>query len=639
MREAVAHPRGVDTRMVESALLRKFLDRLVGYRTSRLARAVISGGNASMGRVQTPTLGFVVDREIEREEHVPIPYFELKVRADGVELQARFHEPDDDDAWRNEAGRVVPTRTFDEDLAREGEEAARSAGKVRIEEITRGTRSSNPREPYSTDALLQAAGSRFNWSPKKTSALASMLYEAGHITYIRTDSSRLAPSAVQTARREVESAFGADHLGPAPSSTGGTKGAAAGPVQDAHEAIRPTRFEDADVPLEDADARKLYRLIRAHTLASLMAPSRYGTARIRAGVDGFDRPLAGSVSWRTFPGWEAAYREFRNEPETSPPPALAKERSHWALDPGTEDAPNPLLVQDETQPPPRYRPHTLIRAMKDAGIGRPSTYSKTVEKLEERGYVELEEGALIPTERGRTVWLEAAPLYTRESDGSELFSADFTAWMEGRLDEVARGELPPGQTWEDWRDRIRELHEAARERMARGTATPRTRERLERLLDNAPPDAARPDDVAALTEDDAREWIARLHGSGIRPAPTERQRDYLERLMEELDLAPEEAAALIGAADPSEIRTAAQASALIEELSAIRDERRPPSRKQLALIERLRTEIGLNEAEAAALIGEKDLSGLTGGSEGTASALIEALLERTQEAAGASSPG
>ncbi len=651
VREALERPRPVDTKMVESALIRKLLDRLVGYRTSKLARGVIPGSaSASMGRVQTPTLGFVVDRELEREAHVPIPYFEVRARAEEVDLQVRFHEPGDEEAWKNEAGRAVPTRTFDEGLARRAEDAIRQGGRVQVTEATRGSRTSAPRPPFSTDALLQAAGSRFGWSPKKTSALASMLYEAGHITYIRTDSNRLAASAIQAARKVVAETFGEEHLG----RSGGTRTAPAGggAVQDAHEAIRPTRFQEEDVPLKDADARKLYRLVRAHTLASQMAASRYDTVRIRAEAKDLDRPLTGSVSWRTFPGWEAAYAEFRAQPATSPPPAPLEVGAIWELEPESPESPNPELIEDETQPPPRYRRHTLIRTMKDAGIGRPSTYSKTVEKLEERAYVEIEDGALVPTERGRSVWLQVAPLYVRDDSGTELFSAAYTALMESRLDAVASGgsngngsekatpenggengsageAVDPASMWESWRDEIRDLHEIARTRTKEGKATPRTRQQLQRLLENAPSEMERPPPPDSLSEQDARGWVERLRQAGVQPAPTETQMDYLRALMEELQLDPSEAAELVDLDDISRIRTSSQASSLIDDLRRLRDERRPPSRKQLALIERLRKDAGLTEAQTAELIDEPDLEGLTGGREGTASALIDRLLEVT----------
>lgn len=628
VRAAIGRPRPVDAGMVDSALLRKFLDRIVGYRTSKLARAVIPGGNASMGRVQTPALGFVVDRELEREAHVPIPYFEVRVRAGTVDLQVRFHEPDDEAAWRDEAGRMIATRTFDGDLATGAERALREGGRVTVTEVTRGTRSSNPKPPFSTDALLQAAGSRFGWSPKKTSALASLLYEAGHITYIRTDSTRLAASAVASARKAVVEAFGEDHLGQtAPASPASKDVATAGAIQDAHEAIRPTRFEDADVPVDDADAQKLYRLVRAHTLAAQMAPSRFATVKLRASAEGLSRPLAGTASWRTFDGWEAVYEEFRATPATSPPPATLEEGAVWNLDEETEGHPNPSLIEDETRPPARYRPHTLIKAMKDGGIGRPSTYSKTVEKLEDRTYVHLEDGALAPTERGRAVWLEVAPLYRKDDENTELFSAEFTALMEERLDSVARGEDSASGTWERWRDEVRDLHEIARERKNRGAATPRTREQLERLLENAPAEVEHPEDLEALSEHEAREYIQALRDAGVLPAPTTNQMGYLETLVEQLDMTTAEAAALIELGDLTDIRTSAQASALIEELSTLRDERRPPSRKQIGLIERLRAEAGLSETEVAALVDEPDMEGLTGGSEGTASALIDKLLE------------
>ncbi|HSG48860.1 MAG TPA: type IA DNA topoisomerase, partial [Longimicrobiales bacterium] len=393
--EALRAPRGVDRRMVDSALVRKFLDRIVGFRSAKIAAAVVGKG-ASMGRVQTPTLGFVVEKELEREAFVPTPYFEVRARALGQDLKVRFHEKGDPDAWRDEAGKGDLARTFDGALARRVREVLAAAGEVTHTGVTaRVTRPRAPQPPFSTDQLLQDAGARFGWSPKKTSALASMLYEAGHITYIRTDSNRLAQQAILAARGIVEASYGREYLGTgtsggASASDGASPGAApaapGAPIQDAHEAIRPTRLEVEEAPVEDADAARLYRLIRARTLASQMAPATGESRSIEAACRGTDRPLTGSVSWRTFPGWEAAYTEFEDPRPTAPPDIPLREGAVWPLDPPEEDAPNPVLIQDETQPPGRYREHTLVKAMKDAGIGRPSTYARTIEKLEEREF-------------------------------------------------------------------------------------------------------------------------------------------------------------------------------------------------------------------------------------------------------------
>ena len=633
--EALANPGSVDSDMVDSALVRKFLDRLVGFRASKTARKVVPGSGGSMGRVQTPTLGFVVERELEREAHEPIEYFEVRARTGGVELKVVFHDADDTEAWRDDDGRVVPTRTFHEDAATEALAALEAAREVSIESLKESTRRRRSAAPLSTDALLQRAGSRLGWSPRKTSVLASMLYEAGHITYIRTDSTRLAASAVKQARAVVKEAFGEDHLG-----SEARTDVVQGPTQDAHEAIRPTDLGLEEVGVDDADARKLYRLIRAHTLASQMAPSVRTIVSVEAACADFPRPLRGSVSWRTFAGWEAAYGEFLGPVATAPPDLPLQEGSVWTLDPDTDEEPNPELVQDETRPPPRYRPHTLIRAMKEAGIGRPSTYSRTVEKLEERRYVELEEGALVPTERGRDVWIEVAPLYAEDGEGEgrvvELFSPEFTAQMEERLDRIAAGSVPAPPAWEEWRDQVRDLHEVARKRRDSGEITPKRKERLERLLANpaasdviSDPEALRP--LSKLTEAQARELERELREAGLEPVETERQRAYMEQLVTDLDLEENELEELIGVRSLDAISTSVEASEAINALKEAHKERTPPSQKQLRYIESLIEDADISEEEAAELADTGSLDELTGGPDGSASALIDALKRRVEE--------
>ncbi len=632
VRAALEKPRGVDGTMVDSALIRKFLDRLVGFRTSSMARGVVGGRGTSMGRVQTPTLGFVVERELEREAHVPIPYFEVRARAGTVEFQVRFHEGDAEDAWKDDAGRAVPTRTFDGDLARAAFDALGAAGSLEITDRSTRSRQRRPSAPFSTDALLQAAGSRFGWSPKKTSALASALYEAGHITYIRTDSDRLAASFVEAARGLVEKEHGDDFLG-----TDARTSAPTGPVQDAHEAIRPTRIEVADPALDDDDARKLYRLVRAHTLASQMAPSQRTIVSLTAACDGLDRPLQGSVSWRTFAGWEAVYEEFMGHVDTEPPEVALEVGAEPALDAPDGDAANPRLIEDETRPPPRYRPHTLVKAMKDAGIGRPSTYSRTVEKLEKREYVAMEDGALAPTERGRAVWTDAAPLYATEdvpdAPSQELFSPEFTAVMEARLDEIAAGEREAPSSWEIFRDQIRDLHEAARARRNSGGSTPRQQGMIRRLLVNAVdasglPDLPDPDALSELSYEEAQELTRTLRERGVKAAPTARQKEYLEQLASDLALEPEEFRQVTGLADLDRVADSDQASAAIDALRQLHDERQPASAKQRRYIADLVGDAGLSQAEAFALVDVASMDDLTGGREGSASRLIEELKTR-----------
>ena len=638
VKAALEHPRDVDARMVDSALVRKFIDRLVGFRTSKTANAIVPGRGASMGRVQTPTLGFVVERELEREAHEPIPYFEVHARAEEVGFKVRFHDRDDADAWRNETGRVDTARTFNREAAEGAHGALAEAGALTLDSVTTRTRQRKPDAPFSTDALLQTAGSRFSWSPRKTSALASMLYEAGHITYIRTDSTRLAASAVKRAREVVGDAFGEDHLGPEARAN-----VATGPTQDAHEAIRPTRLDVEEVDVDDADAERLYRLVRAQTLASQMAPSERTIVSLEAAAEGLDLPLTGSVSWRTFDGWEAAYAEFMGDVDTSPPEVPLEEGARWSLDPSEEERENPLLIEDETKPPPRYRPHTLIKAMKEAGIGRPSTYSRTVDKLEERDYVRIDEGQLVPTERGRTVWLEAAPLYARdgdeEHDAEELFDTEYTALMEERLDRIATGELAAPEAWEEWRDRIRDLHEAARERKKSGRSTMKQQKLLGRLLANPAAEAVVGDveamePLSELSWQEAQELAGRLREAGVQPVPTSKQLDYLEQLAADLELGADELDELIGVREIADIRTSPQASDAIETLKEIHDERRPPSEKQRRFIEDLMKQADVDDAEAAELAGVASLDDLSGGAEGSASALIDALQQRLETAKG-----
>ncbi len=626
IKAALGEPRGVDMQLVQSASVRKYLDRFVGFRTSKIARAYLAGGGkASMGRVQTPTLGFIIERELEREAHVPIPYFEVRATAAEIAFQVRFHEPKDDAAWLDDAGKAHPGRTSDGELAAAAVAALTASGALHVDSVKEGTSSRKPKPAFSTDALLQAAGNRWGWSPGKTMRTATQLYEAGHISYIRTDSTRMSEAFVKTAREHVVATWDKAHLGPGAAAAKPT-----GKVQDAHEAIRPTKV-DVVAPADlDPAAEQLYALVRARALASQMSPATFARISLVCSVDGFDRTLTGGVGWRTHAGWQAAFSELDKPPAEAPPEGALSVGQSLALADPSEEHPNPKLVEDATKPPGRYRAHTVVKAMKEHGIGRPSTYASTVETLKDRRYVTIEEGALAPTARGRALWLEVAPLYDDDAAGA-LFSVEFTADMEAKLDQVETGTTPARDVWARFRDSIRALHAAARGHLNSGLATPKRVKQLTGLLSMAPADFPKPADPDKLTQQDALALITELRNLGVQTPPTPQQLDYIKSMAEKLVLDDAALGALVEIPSLSDMTTSGQASDLITILKVKMDEERPPSPKQLGLIRSLVKKLELTEASACALVEVDSFEGLTGGRSGSASRLIDAL--RTDEKA------
>ena len=613
---AVASPRTVDQALVDAALIRMFMDRMVGWRASRIARRYTNTSTNSMGRVQTPTLGFIVERELEREAHVPVRYFEVSAATSLTEWRVRFHEKSDPDAWLDEKHRFSTYRTAKTELATAAHTALVAAKSVQVSSVTRRETAQSARPPFSTDTLFQAAGSRWGWSPNKTAALAGKLYELGHLTYIRTDSTRLAAEAVEAGRSLVAEVWGAQLLGSVSKA-----GAGAG-AQDAHEAIRPTDFQLEIVPDAEPDVQKLYNLVRAGTLASLMVSSQRVSLSLKGQCEGLDLVLDGSVGWYAEPGWRRAFATLEEPIDTTPITVDSGATFEWVL--GAADHPNPVLREDATKPQARYRAHTIVRAMKEAGIGRPSTYAKTVDRLEERDYVTIEDGVLVPTQSGRDIWLEAAPLFCLEG-AREVFQTEYTAAMETQLDDVAEGRREASEVWEIMRDEFKDAHAAAQEAGNAGPLVPRSRLKLQEYLAAAPELAAEIGDLDTLSEQEGRTLLADLRTRAINLLPSEKQLSYLNQMLEAMDLtleqAVESASLRLTGAEPNRD----EASAIIDHLSTLKSEGLAPSPKQLHLINKLAETAGLDEAGVCALVGLMSYGELTGGRGGTASAAIDAL--------------
>jgi len=620
----------VNENLVDAAKVRRFMDRLVGFRSSKFSR---SWSLPAMGRVQTPTLGFIVDREIERDAFVPLPYFSVHVDAGDIRWNANFHDKSDSGAWFDDKDKFHSDRTNDRKLAESATSAAVDG--LTIASVEQSQYQRKPDPPFTTDTLLMKAGSEMGWNPRRTMKVAGELYNAGHITYIRTDSTRTNTTARNQVREHIQNTWGDDHLGKGVVGPD-VKGDSAN-VQDAHEAIRPTKPDATSPEGISEEQSRLYRLVWARFAGSQMSTSHYERLSMKAEADGFERQYAGTASWRVHRGWEAAFEGIRKEPPTSPPKFDASVNTILKLDSSEDD--NPCLREDATKPPARFKQHSLVQKMKSEGIGRPSTYASTIDKLLKRKYAIDESGSLSPSDAGRTLWVEVAPFYDRSLHGIDdhLFGTSFTSEMEGQLDEIEAGSVNAPEVWHSFSSQFSELHLAALEKK-KETPTPKQLAYFERISANLSDE-----EINSFTEGKSSsemtggeirlvlDAMTKAHPAETQPA-SEKQVKWIQSMAESAELSEGDACALVEGTTFAELTggrkgTASQLITKLQDL--VGNIPREASEKQLKFINTLVEKAKLSEEEACALVELKSYSELQGGRGGSASSLITILKKKT----------
>jgi DNA topoisomerase I len=428
VRTAIARPRFLDDNLVAAGRCRDCLDKLVGYRGSPLVWR-LNNGAKSVGRVQSATLHLVCQREREIQVFVPQDYWSVFVDyAEG--FRAFFHgsvQADSDEEVGDDAGPQEKVTESTRVLSREEAErlvAIAQAYPHQVLSIEGKISPKKPPAPFTTSSLQQAAGSRLKFSPEKTMQVAQKLYEAGLITYMRTDSVQLSPEFCTAARQWLE-ARDRDNV---PDKV--AKQRSAKQAQEAHEAIRPTDVFKASAELKQQlpdDEFKLYVLIWMRAIASQCKSAQIRKTRVVT--------QSGDVQWQAkgqvveFAGYSKYWKDISGDTEL---PVLRKSQPLNLDNTGHE--------QKQTQPPPRYTEPKLVQLMERRGIGRPSTYAPTIATLKQREYVQLLKDKLQPTEMGLQVDTflgQALP---------ELLEADFTAQMESVLDAIADGK----QEWQHY---------------------------------------------------------------------------------------------------------------------------------------------------------------------------------------------
>ncbi len=477
---AFAHPRKIDMQRVDAQQARRILDRLVGYTLSPLLRDKMGRRGLSAGRVQSVAVRLVVEREREIEAFVPVEYWSIEAelakrsppslprigggRGEVRSFIARLHRIRGKELELHSEADVQTVVT-------ELEKSAYTVAKVK-----EGQRRRRPAAPYTTSTMQQEASRRLGFTARRTMRFAQQLYEGidlgdgpvGLITYMRTDSTNVAEQAQKEAREFILEKYGEEFV-PAKPPRYKTQAKRA---EEAHEAIRPTsvlRTPKSLKPYLDRNQYRLYQLIWHRFVASQMAPAVYDTISvdILAGlppnggeVEGGDKPylFRASGSSLRFKGFLAVYEEAKDEDTKA-----EEERKREEIPPLTVDEILDLvrLLPDQhfTQPPPRYSEATLVRALEEYGIGRPSTYAPTMSTIQRRGYVERRDGRLYPTEVGIIVndlLVEYFPDY---------IDVGFTAQMEEGLDLVAGGKREWVPMLRDFYDPFSVTLSQAREKM------------------------------------------------------------------------------------------------------------------------------------------------------------------------------
>jgi len=441
---AIERPAALDRRKYDSQQARRILDRLVGYQISPILWKKVRRG-LSAGRVQSVAVRLVVEREREVQAFVPVEYWTLDADL-AAALPPEFR------------ARLVKLGGQKAEL-KEGETTHALVGELerepfRVAAVERKERRRNAPPPFTTAKLQQEAANRLGFTAKKTMTLAQRLYEGvdlgedgttGLITYMRTDSVRLAPEAVEAVRSHIASRYGRDYL-PAEPVAYKTKQKQA---QEAHEAVRPA---SVDFPPErvaphleaqgERDMARLYELIWNRFVACQMLPAVYDQTTVDVAAGRATFRATGSIL--KFPGYLAVYGERRPEDEAGAEPEKegeeGKERAEDRALPPLEAGEELRLVrlvpeQHFTQPPPRFNESSLIKEMEERGIGRPSTYASILSTIQDKGYVEKLERVFKPTQLGFVVTDELVKAFPRELDVA------FTAGMEEKLDEIEEGSV------------------------------------------------------------------------------------------------------------------------------------------------------------------------------------------------------
>ena len=418
--EAFQHPRTIDQDLVKSQETRRMLDRIIGFKLSKLLQSKIKSKSA--GRVQSVALRLIVERENEIRAFKSEEYWTLaaNIEKNGKQFSASLNKVD---------GKKAELKTqADVDAIIE-----RCAAFV-VSAIEKKVRKKEARMPFITSTLQQEASTKLNFGAKKTMQIAQKLYEGlpladgvseGLISYMRTDSTRLSDVFVKDAESYIEEVYGKEYKGRARQKNNEN-------AQDAHEAIRPTSVFNTPEkvkPYLTNDQYKLYKLIYARTLASLMAPSKSDVVNAQIVSNGCEFSANGSIL--TFDGYLKVYHDYETVKDEMLPPLQEQEQLKDVELEGK---------QHFTEPPLRYSEARLIKEMEEKGIGRPSTYAIIIDTLQARGYVSLErpsEGSktkvFIPSEQGELTDAKLQEFF------KDIINVSYTAGMEHHLDEIAAG--------------------------------------------------------------------------------------------------------------------------------------------------------------------------------------------------------
>ena len=433
VKKAIQEPRNIDINLVDAQQARRVLDRIVGYKISPLLWKKVRRG-LSAGRVQSVAVKLIVDREDEIEKFIPEEYWnifaDLEDEKTKKQFEAKFY-------GKNGKKQEIHSKEEADEILRNIENA-----KYIVKEVKKGEKKRNAAPPFTTSTMQQEASRKLGFTLKKTMSIAQMLYEGikiegrgtlGLITYMRTDSTRISEEARKAAKEYIVSTYSEEYYENRYYKTNKDS-------QDAHEAIRPTYADLEPDSIKSSltnDQYKLYKLIYNRFMASQMASAIYNTMSVT--IDANDYTFKANGQSLKFKGFMTLYveGEENKEEDKTMLPELEENQEVKKI------KINPK--QSFTEPPPRYTEASLVKALEEKGIGRPSTYSPTITTILERHYIEKEQKQLIPTELGKVVNKLLIENFT------DVINVEFTAKIENEFDEIADGK-------EQWKKMIREFY-------------------------------------------------------------------------------------------------------------------------------------------------------------------------------------